>query len=399
MAIRDDVGRYVDDLVAIRRDLHAHPELAFEERRTARLVADTLRAYGVDEVHTGIAGTGVVGVVRGGGPGGSGRSNRAIGLRADMDALPITERNDFAHRSGTDGRMHACGHDGHTTMLLGAARYLADKRDFDGTVYLIFQPGEERGGGGRRMIEAGLFERFDCQSVYGMHNLPGVEVGRIAMRAGPCMASSDAFRIRVTGQGGHGAWPHLARDPVVVGAHIVTALQAIVSRLVDPLEPAVLSVAKFETGTAFNVIPDEATLIGTARSFDPDTRTLIEGEARRIAAQVATAFDARAEVAFMRGYPATINSDEETRVAARAAGLAVGDSNLSSDWPAQMGAEDFAYMLEKRPGCYIWLGNGVDGEAGGNSLHSPSYDFNDSAIPHGVAYWAALVETVLPKAA
>jgi amidohydrolase len=391
--IIDRVRPYLEEIVAIRRDLHAHPELAFEETRTAGIVAAKLRDYGVDEVHTGIGRTGVVGVIRG-----IGGSNRAIGLRADMDALPISEKSGVNHASTVEGKMHACGHDGHTAMLLGAARYLAKSRDFDGTVYLIFQPAEERGGGAKVMIRDRLFERFNCEQVFGLHNLPSLPAGRIAMRAGPAMASSDGFKITIRGKGGHGAWPHDTRDPVLVGAHIVTALQTIVSRRLDPIQAAVVSVTKFHAGSAFSVIPEDATLVGTTRSFDPEVRDVLEAEMKRIAVSVAQAHETQAEVSFMRGYPATINSAEETELAAVAARKALGADKVTTDDPALMGAEDFAYMLQARPGAYIWLGGG-DADADSPSLHAPTYDFNDAAIPAGVGYWTALVETVLPKAA
>ncbi len=348
----------------------------------------------MDEVHTGIAMTGVVGVVRG-----RGGSNRAIGLSADMDALPIMERNDFAHRSTTDGKMHACGHDGHTTMLLGAARWLADNRDaFNGTVYLFFQPAEEGRGGARVMVEEGLFDRFPCESVYGLHNMPGLPLGEISMRTGPCMAAADQFAVTIRGKGGHGAMPHVSRDPVLIGAQIVTALQSVVSRRVDPIKNGVLSVTQFHAGDAFNVIPEDAVLKGTARSFLPDVRDLLEAELRRIATNVAAAFDATAEVHYHRNYPATVNTDDETAIAADAARKVVGEARVGTDGDPKMGAEDFSYMLNERPGCYIWLGNGMPGEAGGAMVHTPQYDFNDNAIPVGVGYWSSLVETILPPA-
>jgi amidohydrolase len=392
MSYAERMKPYMDDLVAIRRDLHAHPEIGFQEARTSEIVASKLREYGVDEIHTGIAKTGVVGVVRG-----TGGSNRAIGLRADMDALPIQERNQFDHRSRNDGRMHACGHDGHTTMLLGAARYLAEHRDFDGTVYLIFQPAEEGFGGARVMVEEGLFERFDCESVYGMHNMPGIPLGSVSMRTGPCMAAADEFHIHVRGLGGHGAMPHVARDPVLIGSHIVTALQSIASRRVDPVKEAVVSVTQFHAGDAFNVIPHEAHLRGTCRSFLPEVRDTIEYELNRIATQTALAFDAVAEINFMRNYPPTVNTEAETHVAADAARKVVGEDRVSMSGAPKMGAEDFSYMLHERPGSYIWLGNGMPGEPGGHMVHTADYDFNDEAIPYGVGYWASLVETVLPK--
>ena len=310
----------MDELVAIRRDIHANPELGFEETRTSEIVAQKLKEFGVDEVHTGIAKTGVVGVIRG-----TGGSNRAIGLRADMDALPINELTNLPYGSKTDGKMHACGHDGHTTMLLGAARYLADHRNFDGTVYLIFQPAEEGRGGGKVMIEEGLFDRFNCETVYGMHNMPGLPLGTISMRPGPCMAAADEFKITVMGKGGHGAMPNVSRDPVVIGSHIVTALQSIASRRVDPIKEAVVSVTQFHAGDAFNVIPEYAELSGTCRTFLPEVRDLVETELKRIATNVALAFDATAEITYMRNYPPTINTAEETEIAADAARKVAGE--------------------------------------------------------------------------
>jgi hippurate hydrolase len=392
MSYTDRVKPYMDELVAIRRDIHANPELGFEEARTSEIVAQKLKEFGVDEIHTGIAKTGVVGVIRG-----TGGSNRAIGLRADMDALPIFEKTNLPYGSRTEGKMHACGHDGHTTMLLGAARYLADHRNFDGTVYLIFQPAEEGRGGGKVMIEDGLFERFNCETVYGLHNMPGLPLGSISMRPGPCMAAADEFKILIKGKGGHGAMPNVSRDPVVIGSHIVTALQSIASRRVDPIKEAVVSVTQFHAGDAFNVIPEDAELSGTCRTFLPDVRDLVETELKRIATNVALAFDAEAEVTYMRNYPPTINTADETEIAAAAARQVASD--VSTTGEPKMGAEDFSYMLEERPGCYIWLGNGMPGEKGGANVHTPQYDFNDDAIPYGVGYWASLVETVLPKAA
>ncbi len=391
MSIPDRVKPYLDELTAIRRDIHTHPELAFEETRTAALVAEKLREYGVDEVHTGIGRTGVVGVVRG-----TGGSNRAIGLRADMDALPIHEKTGVDYRSRFDGKMHACGHDGHTTMLLGAARCLADHRDFDGTVYLIFQPAEERGGGANVMIRDGLFQRFNCESVFGLHNMPGFAVGTVSMRTGPIMAASDVVRVVLRGKGGHGAMPHVTRDPAVAAAHIVTALQSITSRRVDPIRSAVVSITRFRVGDGgLSVIAEQAELGGTCRSFEPGVRDVVEAEFRRICTQVARAFEATAEVSYMRGYPTTVNHPEETALAAEAARRAVGEDGVETDVTPLMGAEDFAYMLEARPGAYVWLGNGEDCAM----LHAPDYDFNDGAIAHGVAYWVSLVGTVLPRAA
>ncbi|MEO1198699.1 MAG: M20 aminoacylase family protein [Pseudomonadota bacterium] len=395
MPVKDSVTPYLDDLIAIRRDFHAHPELGFEETRTAGIVADKLQAYGVDEVHTGIAKTGVVGVVRG--TGGGGGSNRAIGLRADMDALPIAEVNDFAHKSTVGNKMHACGHDGHTTMLLGAARWLADNRDaFDGTVYLVFQPAEEGHGGGRVMVQEGLFDRFPVEGVYGMHNMPGMPLGQIAMRSGPIMAATDEFQIRVEGKGSHAAMPQYSRDPILIGAHIVTALQSIASRRTDPIEQIVVSTTIFKGGDAFNVIPEYVELKGTVRTFLPDVRDLAETEMKRLVESIALGFDASAQVAYIRNYPATVNTFEETVLAAQAAKRIVGDDHVDENAAPKMGGEDFAYMLNEKPGAYIFLGNGMPGEKGGHMVHTPQYDFNDDVMAYGISYWASLVETALP---
>ena len=392
MPIVNRIAAFHDDMVAWRRDLHAHPETAFEEQRTSDFVAGKLAEWGI-EVHRGLATTGVVGVLHGKGGGG-----RAIGLRADMDALHIEELNDFAHRSTVEGKMHACGHDGHTTMLLGAARYLAETRNFDGTVYLIFQPAEENEGGGRVMVEEGLFERFPAEQVFGLHNMPGVGVGEVAMRSGPAMAAFDIFELTVTGTGAHAAMPHRGIDPVMVAAQIVTALQTIVSRTIDPLESAVVTVTQVHAGDTWNVIPEQAVLRGTARSFQREIRDRIEADIARIAEGIAASFGARAELRYERRYPAVVNTPEATELAARVAAEVVGAAQVSTDSPPLMGSEDFAYMLEARPGCYIWLGNGVEGGPGGCFVHNPRYDFNDEASVVGASYWARLVETALPAA-
>ena len=390
MPIVNRIAAFHDDMVAWRRDLHAHPETAFEEQRTSDFVVAKLSEFGI-EVHRGLATTGVVGVLRGKGDG-----QRAIGLRADMDALHIQELNDFAHRSKNEGKMHACGHDGHTTMLLGAARYLSETRNFDGTVYLIFQPAEENEGGGRVMVEEGLFEQFPAEQVYGLHNMPGVGVGEIAMRTGPAMAAFDIFELTVTGKGGHAAMPHRGIDPVVIAAQIVTALQTIVSRTVDPLESAVVTVTQVHAGDTWNVIPEQAVLRGTARSFRPEIRDRIEADIARIAEGIAGALGATVDLRYERRYPAVVNSPDETDLAARVAADVVGDGQVATDSPPLMGSEDFAYMLEAKPGCYIWLGNGVEGGPGGCFVHNPHYDFNDEASIVGASYWARLVETALP---
>jgi amidohydrolase len=391
MAIINRIGEFHDEMTAWRRDLHAHPEIAFEERRTAGVVAARLESFGLDEVHSGIARTGVVGVLR------AGSGGRAIGLRADMDALPIHEASGRPYASTVPGKMHACGHDGHTTMLLGAARYLAETRNFDGTVYFIFQPAEENEGGGRVMVEEGLFERFPVEQVFGMHNWPRMPLGTFAMRPGPVMAAADRFAITLTGSGGHGAMPHACRDPLVAGAHIVSALQTIVSRQVDPVESAVVSVCQFHAGAIDNVIPQTATLSGTARSFLPEVRDLLERRIVEIGHGVAAALGIKAEAVFERGYPPTVNTEASTELAAGAAVDVVGAERVNREPPQVMGAEDFAFMLEKRPGAYVFIGNGGGPDA--PMVHNPAYDFNDEALPLGASYWSRLVERLLPARA
>ena len=379
--------RYVE----IRRDIHAHPELAYEEHRTAALVADHLESLGI-ETHRGIGGTGVVGVVRGG------RGLRAIGLRADMDALPMQERNEFAHRSRNPGRMHACGHDGHTTMLLAAAEGLQRTREsFDGVVYLIFQPAEEGEAGAKAMIEDGLFDRFPMESVYGMHNWPGMETGSFAVHEGPVMASADRFDIEVTGVGAHAAMPHLGIDPVVAAAALVQAFQSIASRTVDPLDAAVVSTTIFQGGEAYNVIPDRVSLSGTVRTFRDSVRGTVETRMREICAGIGSAHAVRIDMNYQRGYPATVNCAEEAGVCVEVAAALVGAARVVSDARPSMGAEDFAYFLREKPGCYVWIGNGP-GE-GGCTLHNPRYDFNDELIPVGGAYWVELARRLLPVSA
>ncbi len=391
MAVSPDVEALADQMTAWRRDIHAHPETAFEEVRTAALVAEKLTEFGLDEVHTGIAQTGVVGVLRAGEA--SGNETRAIGLRADMDALDIHELNEVDHRSQNAGKMHACGHDGHTTMLLGAAKHLAASRDFDGTVYFIFQPAEENEGGGQAMVDEGLFERFPVEAVYGMHNWPGLATGKMAVRAGPMLAAFDLFEITVTGKGAHAAMPHLGIDPIVAASQIVLALQTITARNVDPIQSAVVTVTQFHGGDTWNVIPQTVTLRGTCRSFRPEIRDLMESRLRAMAGEIGTAFGASVEVMYDRRYPATVNSDTETGIAATVASQVVGNDNLDRNPSPAMGSEDFAYMLQARPGCYILLGNGP-GE-GGCTLHNPYYDFNDDALAIGASYWVRLVEHCL----
>jgi len=388
MPIIDRIKRLQEEMTGWRRDIHTHPETAFEERRTSNVAAEKLAAFGI-EVHRGLAKTGVVGTLK------AGRGNRAIGLRADLDALPIQEQNTFAHRSRHDGKMHACGHDGHTTMLLGAAKYLAETRRFDGTVHFIFQPAEENEGGGRVMVEEGLFEKFPCEAVYGMHNWPGMAVGQFGVMPGPVMASFDIFDITVTGRGAHGAMPHNGIDPVVAGAALVQALQTIPSRNVNPVDAAVVSVTQFHAGDTWNVIPDDAQLRGTTRAFRPEVQDQIEAGIRRIAAGIDAAYGTSSTVRYERRYPPTINSPRETAIAAAAIAKVVGKENVLTDLQPTMGAEDFAFMLQAKPGCYVWIGNGPG--KGGCMLHNPRYDFNDECLPIGASYWAALVEHVLAK--
>ncbi len=386
MGINEKIAAMHDEMTAWRRDIHAHPETAFEEKRTSQLVADKLRSFGIEVVPGLARGTGVVGIIKGKKPG-----DGAIGLRADMDALDIHEQTNKPYASKTPGKMHACGHDGHTTMLLGAAKYLAETRDFAGTAYVIFQPAEENEGGGRVMVEEGLFERFPMQGVYGMHNWPGVPVGEVGVRVGPMMASYDIFEIKVEGQGSHGAMPHQGIDPVLIGAHIITNLQTIAARNVDPNQAVVVSVTQMHGGDAWNVIPAEVVLRGTARSFTPEVQDLTEANIARIAKGVAAAHGATVEVRYERRYPPTVNAEAETRHAARVAAQVVGDAQVRDGVGPVMGSEDFAFMLQKKAGSYIWLGAG---EASAN-LHSPHYDFNDEVLPIGASYWARLVEETL----
>ena len=384
----DAIERFQPDMQAWRRDIHAHPETAFEEHRTAQLVADKLREFGL-EVETGIAGTGVVGTLT------RGRGNRAIGLRADLDALPIVEQNTFDHASKHPGRMHACGHDGHTTMLLGAARYLAEAGDFEGTVNFIFQPAEENEGGGRAMIEAGLFDKYPVESVFGMHNIPGMAVGTFAIRPGPMMAAFDIFRLTVTGRGGHAAMPQFAIDPILIGAKIIEAFQSIVSRSVDPQDAAVISVTQFHGGDAYNVITDAVEIQGCTRCFSPKVQAMMEKKMRTQAEQICAEFGASATFYYEKRYPPTVNAQAETEMAAKAAASVVGAERVNLNPKPAMGSEDFAYMLQAKPGSYIWIGNG-DGE-GSCMVHNPSYDFNDAILPIGASYWVKLVEQLLPR--
>ena len=369
-----------------RRDLHAHPELAYEEHRTAQLVADKLTSFGIP-IETGIGRTGVVGTIK------SGASGRSIGLRADMDALPMQEYNHFEHRSTNDGVMHGCGHDGHTTMLLAAAEYLAQNRNFDGTVHVIFQPAEEGEAGAKAMIDDGLFDRFPVDAVYGMHNWPGHQVGKMATRSGPIMAAMDVFEVKIIGKGGHGALPHLAIDPILIAAQLITQWQGIVSRNVNPIEAAVVTVTQIHAGDAWAVIPNEVVLRGTVRSFKPATRELLQQRMKRLTASICEGNECTFEWWYDHRFPPTINSAAETSAAGRAAAGLLGDVNFSDNVDPSTGSEDFGYMLEEKPGCYIFIGNGSSD--GGCLLHNPNYDFNDEIIPIGASYWVELVEQEL----
>jgi hippurate hydrolase len=379
-----------DELTAFRRDLHAHPELGFEEVRTAARVAEALRACGVDEVHEGVGRTGVVGVVHGRDPG-----TRLVGLRADMDALPMLEDNDFAWRSTRRGLMHGCGHDGHTAMLVGAARYLAETRRFAGRAVLVFQPGEEGYAGAKAMIDDGLFDRFPVEAIYAMHGWPQLPAGMVGVSEGPMMAASDRIEIVVHGRGGHGAHPHLTVDPVLVSGHIITAIQTVVARNLNPLDNAVVSLCAMQAGdlAATSVIPREARLTGTVRTFRRDVQDAIEERLSRLVDSVAMAFGATAALSYQRNYPATVNAPREARFAADTAAALVGEDKVVRDLPPSMGSEDFAFMLQMRPGAYLRLGQGGDGSS---FLHNPRYDFNDDVLPLGAALFAALVERSLP---
>jgi len=382
------VNRVADlhaEITGWRRDFHAHPELQYDVHRTAATVAEKLKSFGCDEVVTGIGRTGVVGVIRGRAPGG-----KVVGLRADMDALPIEEATALPYKSTVPGKMHACGHDGHTAMLLGAAKYLADTRNFAGTAVMIFQPAEEGGAGARAMLRDGLFERFGIQEVFGMHNYPGIPLGEFAIRSGPMMASTDSIVIRIEGKGSHAAWPHRGVDTVLVGAQIVTALQSIVSRNVDPLEAAVISISVFQAGQADNVLPQTATLRGTVRTLSPGVRELVKTRVREVVEGTAKLYGARADLTYTTGYPVLVNDESRAAFAAEVADEIAGNDKVARDTPPLMGAEDFAYMLQERPGAFIYVGNGDSA-----MLHHPAYDFNDEAIPLGTSYWVRLAERAL----
>jgi amidohydrolase len=386
MPIPSAVQDLVPDAQTWRRDIHQNPELLYDVERTAKYVADRLTAFGCDEVKTAIGRTGVVGVIRGA----KGGSARAIGLRADMDALPIEEATNLPYRSRIPGKMHACGHDGHTAMLLGAARRLAETRNFAGNAVVIFQPAEEGGGGAKAMIDDGLMDRFGVEEVYGMHNWPSLPVGSFMLRKGALMAAADEITITIEGRGGHAAMPHQSVDPVVLGAQIVLALQTIASRNLDPLDACVVSVTQFHAGTTNNVIPQSAWLNGTTRTLKPGTRDMVERRIREIAAGLASAAGAEARVEYRRNYPATVNHPAQTDFATKVARKVAGDSQVDSNAAPVMGAEDFSFMLEARPGAFIFLGNGDSAK-----LHHPAYDFNDAALPYGMSYWVELVETAL----
>ncbi|MEM7171983.1 MAG: M20 aminoacylase family protein [Pseudomonadota bacterium] len=391
MPIRNSIADLAEDMKLWRRDIHKHPELAYEEHRTSDLVAEKLESWGI-EVVRGLGGTGLVGLVRGqndrdGGP--------MIGLRADLDALPMAELNSFEHRSVHEGKMHGCGHDGHTAMLLGAGRYLAENRNFNGQVALIFQPAEEGGAGAKAMIDDGLFERFPVNAVYGMHNMPGIPAGHIALREGPILAGSMSFELTVRGQGAHAAMPHLGRDTIVIASGLVGALQSISSRRVDPLENVVMSVTQFHAGSAVNVLPEEALLRGTVRCFSVETQQLLRQEMSSLVAGYCQAQGAEGTITFDVGYPAVFNWVEQTRFAAEVAEQALGEDAVNRSGKPLMGSEDFAYMLQEKPGCFVFIGNGSDSGPSACSLHNPYYDFNDDIMPAGVEYWVRLVEKSL----
>ena len=389
MPVHNRIADSAAELTAWRRDIHAHPELAFEEHRTSDLVAEKLASWGI-AVTRGIAGTGLVGTLR------NGSSSRAIGIRADMDALPMPEANEFAHRSQTPNVMHACGHDGHTTMLLGAARYLAETRNFDGTVHFIFQPAEENGGGGEVMVKEGLFDRFPCDMVFGAHNDTSIPLGQMTAVPGAVCANTDDFYIRVKGRGGHAARPVRAIDPVVIGAQIVLGLQTLVARRVDALDSAVLSTCQFHAGTATNVIPDEALLSGTVRTLKAETRETMEQLMRELVQGIAAANGAEAEFTFERGYPSVINDPAAVERAAMAGAKLLGADKIIHQRLPGMGGEDFSYMAQAVPGCFVRIGQ-ADGEKGSKPVHTVQYDFNDDILPIGASLWATLVEQELPR--
>ncbi len=387
MPIINRVADLHDEITAWRRDFHENPELLYDVHRTAGIVEQKLKEFGCDEVVPGIGQTGVVAVIRGR----KGGSGKVIGLRADMDALPIEEATGVAYASKIPGKMHACGHDGHTAMLLGAAKYLAETRNFDGTAVIIFQPAEEGGGGGDAMVKDGLMERWGIQEVYGMHNMPGIPVGHFAVRKGPSMAAADRFIIDIEGKGGHGAMPHLCVDPVQAGFAIGLAMQTVVARNVDPIESAVISITSVKAGEAFNVIPQTLRMLGTVRTFKPEVQDLVEARMKEVVENIAKGMGCVGKIDYQRGYPVTFNHAEQTDFAVKVARAVAGDDKVDADTPPLMGAEDFSYMLNQRPGCYIFVGNGDTA-----ACHHPAYNFDDNAILAGTSYWAKLVETAMP---
>jgi amidohydrolase len=389
MPVINRIAEFHAEMTEWRHRIHARPETAFEERETAALVSELLQSFGI-AVDRGVARTGVVGTLEGRVPG-----DRAIALRADMDALHIAEQNDFPHASKVPGRMHACGHDGHTAMLLGAARHLAETRNFAGRIHFIFQPAEENEGGARLMLEEGALERYPVEAVYGMHNWPGLPLGQFAIRPGPMMAAFDIFEITIEGRGGHAAMPHLAVDPIVAAAQVISGLQTIASRNLHPLEGAVVSVTQIHGGDTWNVIPETVVLRGTTRAFSPRVQDQLEPAIRRVAEGACRACGAVMQLRYERRYPPTLNAPAETEIAARAAADIVGEGSVMRDFLPSMGAEDFAFFLEKKPGAYIWIGNGTADKGG--MLHNPNYDFNDAILPLGASYWVRLAEAVLAK--
>ena len=395
MKLLDPISAFQSSIRQIRRDIHAHPELCYQEQRTSDVVAQKLTEWGIPVIR-GLGVTGVVGIIK------NGNSSRSIGLRADMDALPMQEINTFDHASKHPGKMHACGHDGHTAMLLGAAQYLAQHRNFDGTIYLIFQPAEEGGAGAKRMMEDGLFDQCPMDAIYGLHNWPGMPVGNFGVTAGPMMASSSEFELTIRGKGAHAAQPHRGIDPVMVAVQIAQAWQTIISRNKSPLDAGVLSITQIHTGSAMNVIPDEARMLGTVRTFTTELLDLIDTRMRSIAEHTAAAFDATVTFEFMRNYPPLVNHATQTALAVGVMQSIVGNAQVNSAVEPTMGSEDFAFFLQEKPGCYVFLGNG-DGDhrsvghgLGPCNLHNPSYDFNDDLLPLGATYWVRLAEVAMP---
>lgn len=388
MGLVKEISSYIADIKEWRHTIHSHPETAFKEFKTSAFVEEKLKSFGLTAVHTGIAKTGIVGVMKGKKPG-----DGAIGLRADLDALDIEEKNDFSYVSKNPGKMHACGHDGHTTMLLGAAKHLAAHNGFAGTVYFIFQPAEENEGGGRTMVEEGLFEKFPMDRVYGMHNWPGLDAGTFSVRSGPVMAAADRFDLVVKGKGGHAAMPHLTHDPLITATQIVNGLQQLHSRRMNPLDQSVLSITQIHAGEAYNVIPDQAVIRASVRTFSKDVKQMIINGLHQIAKGVTAANNCTYELSYRDGYPPTVNTVDAAEISARAAVNTVGKEKVLRDFPPSLASEDFSFMLQEKPGCYVWLGNGP-GE-GGCMLHNPHYDFNDGILQTGISYWINLVKEEL----